>query len=96
MLVASNLETVTQLKYRDQPRINQFGEDMSSEYFTKLNDSLASQDRANFRRILGLYFNLFEYDASVFAKETTKQFTLAPLSSLMAEEIDSMSHQRVL
>ena len=47
-------------------------------------------------KILSLYYNLFETDPNIFSIETTKQYTLAPLSSLMAEHIDAMSHERVL
>jgi hypothetical protein len=72
MLAASNLETVKQLQFRNKPQLNQFGEEVVSDFFNKVNDQLVSQDRQNIRRILGLYFNLFEINPEIFSKETTK------------------------
>ena len=97
MLVASNLETVKSSLNKEKSFINQFGETVKqTDFFSKLNQSLENTDRANSRMILEMYFNLYESDPETFSKENTSNYTLAPLSSIMATEIQSLSHDKVL
>ena len=46
--------------------------------------------------ILNKFFQLFKSDEQVFADETKKQHTFSPLSAVMAEELETMSHDTVL
>jgi hypothetical protein len=46
--------------------------------------------------IVDLYLELFENDPKVFSKEMTKAYNFAPLSSLMAGSLSSLSNKQVL
>jgi len=52
--------------------------------------------------ILDLYFDLYDNDPEYFAHSKDeedsqiKKYTFSPLSSLMAEELMNLSHERVL
>jgi len=92
LLAASNLESISKLTFRDNEKRNQFGEVMPNQLFSYMNKAIEDQQRADLRLVVEMYLNLFSTEPALFSKETTKQYSFAPLSSLMSQEILSMKH----
>lgn len=87
MLATSNLETIYMVPFSIH------SEDST---IAKINESFKDEDRINARLVVDLYLELFEDEPAVFAKESTKAYNFAPLSSLMAGTLKNLSNKQVL